>query len=124
MAVCSDSNGNDILENDDFDGPAYITVEDGQYFEVVRAKFALASEIKTSFNSAELSDGMYLVGKDIPAGEYLLKANSGMKAYVCVYNNSTANRNIVTNDNFEGKKYVTVNDGEYLELVRCKGALL
>lgn len=124
MAVCSDSNGNDILENDNFDGPAYITVEDGQYFEVVRAKFALASEIKTSFNSAELSDGMYLVGKDIPAGEYLLKANSGMKAYVCVYNNSTANRNIVTNDNFEGKKYVTVNDGEYLELVRCKGALL
>lgn len=124
MAVCSDSNGDDILENDNFDGPTYITVEDGQYFEVTRAKFALASEISTSFDPSNLKEGMYLVGKDIPAGEYLLKANSDRSAYVCVYDNSTVSRNIVTNDNFDGKKYITVRDGEYLEIVRCTGALL
>lgn len=124
FAVCRDSNGDDILENSNFDGSAYITVENGQYFEVTRAKFALASEVITSFDPYNLNDGMYLVGKDIPEGEYRLNVNSDRSAYVCVYNNSTVSRDIIVNDNFEGKNYITVNDGEYLELVRCTGELL
>jgi hypothetical protein len=67
---------------------------------------------------------MYRVGIDIPAGEYKLISDEEYSAYVCVYGSSSVSKDIVTNDNFENSKYITVKDGEYLYFSRCTGAIV
>lgn len=58
--------------------------------------------------------GMHKVGTDIPAGEYLI-IPSGM-AYFQVSSDSTGTLDsIISNDNHTGTRYVTVEDGQYLE---------
>lgn len=69
---------------------------------------------------ATYSAGTYKVGSDIPAGEYKLINDSELGGYYCVYNNSNPDADIVTNDNFEDQTYITVSDGQYLLLSRCK----
>ena len=39
--------------------------------------------------------------------------------YYCIYSSSRQD-NIISNDNFDGQRYVTVSDGQYLLLSRCK----
>lgn len=66
-------------------------------------------------SSGTLSDGMYKVGVDLQPGEY--KINSPGDGYDAITTNSRHTLNsIVSNDNFTGNKYVTVEDGQYLEL--------
>ena len=100
-----------------------MTVEDGQYFSVKWAHFAPAADVTRPVDPSSLSDGLYRVGTDIPAGEYKFQATDDT-GYFCVFDNSTAGRDIVTNDLFEGSQYVTVQDGQYLELSFCTGALV
>ena len=123
MCVSSDSNGDDILDNSYQGGNHYITVQDGQYFEVKKGKFALAAEFPAYLKTEISREGMYLVGKDIVAGEYKLTANEGDSGYWCIYNVSTADRDIVSNAIFDSAAYVTVTDGQYLLLSDCSGAL-
>lgn len=116
--VSKDSTGSldSILTNDNFSNTRYVTVSDGQYIEFRNAKMILASEAEPQTN---FSNGMYKVGKDIPAGEYKVAAD-GM-GYFEVAKDSKGNiDSIVTNSNFEGEKYVTVKDGQYLKLQNCK----
>lgn len=124
MCVSSDSNGDDILENSYQDGPHYITVQDGQYFEVTNGRFALASEFPTYQKEVVSGEGMYLVGKDIVAGEYKLTCDVGDRGYWCIYSVSTAGRDIVSNSLFENAAYVTVSDGQYLLVSSCSGVLV
>lgn len=70
-------------------------------------------------NMTSYSDGMYKVGTDIPAGEYLIIPTSS--GYYQVSSDSTGTLDsIVANDNFTGSRYLTVSDGQYLTLTRCK----
>ena len=65
------------------------------------------------------SEGMYKVGKDLPAGEYKVTCNSEYSCYIEVSSDSTGNfDSIITNDNFDGEKYVTVSEGQYLTVTR------
>ncbi|MDO4302110.1 MAG: hypothetical protein Q4D26_12090 [Clostridia bacterium] len=81
-------------------------------------------EEKTNINSESQStsytDGMYKVGVDIPAGEYVAYPTSdSCKGYFCI--SSDANQDdIITNDNFVGQRYFSISDGQYLELSRCE----
>ena len=75
--------------------------------------------------SAELQDeleqydaGMYKVGTDIPAGEYILEP-SAMAYYQVASDSTGALESIVSNDNFSGTRYITVSDGQYLTLTSC-----
>jgi hypothetical protein len=62
---------------------------------------------------------MYKVGRDIKAGEYKVVA-SGSTAYYEVDSNSGGGiESIVANDNFQGAKYITVKDGQYIKLNNC-----
>ena len=124
ICISSDSNGDDILENENFEGHHFITVEDGQYFEINRGRARSVEALDIEFDSLNLGSGMYRVGIDIPPGEYKLQNKPDMKGYLCVFDNSFVYRSIVTNDNFEGMKYVTVTDGQYLLLTRCTGSLI
>jgi len=62
---------------------------------------------------------MYKVGQDIPAGEYFL-VPEGL-AYFQVSKDSTGSlESIIANDNFSGTRYVTVSEGQYLEIRSAK----
>lgn len=66
----------------------------------------------------QYADGMYKVGTDIPAGEYILCPSA--TAYYQVATDSTGTlESIVSNDNFSGTRYITVSDGQYLTLTSC-----
>ncbi|NMS89440.1 cell wall-binding repeat-containing protein [Clostridioides difficile] len=62
--------------------------------------------------------GMYKVGKDISAGEYLITSNSGSYAsYYEVTSDSTGNADsILSNDIFNGTRYITLENGQYIKI--------
>ena len=120
-AVNADSKGDSILANDNFKTNGIITIEDGQYIELSRSKACLFSEIGgTTFTDGILQEGMYQVGKDIEAGEYKVHSTSDVDGYYAVVDGSGVSNKIITNDNFEGDTYLTVEEGQYLILTRCE----
>lgn len=78
---------------------------------------------KNSEDSNVLSyeDGMYKVGSDIEAGEYILfTSTSWSPAYCQISSDSSGDiDSILSNANFEYNKIVTVKEGEYLTLQGC-----
>ena len=127
FAVTSDSTGNfqSILANDNFQTNSIIYVIDGQYLELVNCvAYNIEDAPEPVIIDGMLQSGMYRIGVDIPAGEYKVIVdkdailNSG---YIEVSSASDHNfSSIVTNDNFEGEKYITVSDGQYLKLSSCQ----
>lgn len=121
ICASTDSNQDDILENVLFDGAYFITVSEGQYLETNRCTFFTADASHTVALNADGSfgEGMYRVGIDIPAGEYKLVSESDTSGYWCTYNSSTIPLDIEDNNIFDNSSYVTVREGQYLELSRC-----
>lgn len=67
--------------------------------------------------------GMYKVGSDIQAGEYVLVENGSM-AYFQITKDSTGTLDsILANDNFSNRSIITIKDGQYLEFRGCKAYL-
>jgi len=110
-----------IISNDNFSNRSIITVVDGQYLTLRNCTayaFNDAPKVKLSADGF-LPEGMYKVSIDLPAGEY--KATADSMGYAEVSSNSSHDMgNIVSNDNFQGEKYITVKDGQYLKLTRAK----
>lgn len=125
-AVTSDSSGtlDSIIVNGNFETFTIVTVEEGNYFEFNRGEAALLVDIAANIPNIGLNDdgtyteGTYKAGLTIPAGEYKLIPNGS--AYVAVLSDTKGGiRSIVSNDNFDGEKYITIKDGQYLEVVRA-----
>lgn len=120
--VSTDSSGsmNSIIANDVLDGcSVYVTVKSGQYLTVRSAKFTEAEKYE-AHPSNPIKQGMYRVGRDIPAGEYKV-TTVGANPYCAVQKDSYNSLNsILSNDAlFEGSKYVTVREGQYLLIKDC-----
>lgn len=118
--IDSDSTGrfSSIISNDNFDYNSIITVKNGQYLKLERCAAVpiMYADIKIT-----TLGGMYRVGTDIKAGEYILQSNSSTRGYYEVSkSDSHLFQDIITNGNFSGNAYVTVENGQYLELDRCK----
>lgn len=119
FSVTSDANGNDILFNDNFDSNSIITIYENEYLELSRCFALPVDEFYDYYTVNTDNDGVMLkVGLDIPAGEYKIDAANG-SGYFCIYGDSRHD-DIISNDNFNGTRYITVNEGEYLLLSRCK----
>jgi hypothetical protein len=122
LQVSADSSGtlDSIITNDNFNGNRYITVADGQYIEFSRAKmFPIDKAPVLQPVDGKYPAGMYKVGRDIIAGEYKVVSDGG-DAYLEVASDSSGVlESIVTNDNFTGEKYITIQDGQYITLSRC-----
>ena len=93
------------------------------YTDAYKADNATESDSPSSSNdpsstSQRYGEGMYKVGADIPAGEYKLTATSDY-GYWEVTTSSSADADIIGNDNFSNSTYVTVSEGQYLKLSRC-----
>lgn len=123
LEVCKDSTGsfNSIVANENFTTFTYITVKNGQYFSFqgANAVIATAADPYKPVNGI-YGDGMYKVGFDIPAGEYKIYVDedSLMGTGYCEVSTGCGHTigDIISNDNFEGSKYLTVKDGQYLTL--------
>ena len=63
-------------------------------------------------------EGSYLVGGDIPAGEYCLIADDDDMAYVSVAYDPDDD-DIIENAIFDNSYFVTVEEGQYLNASRC-----
>lgn len=120
--VSKDSTGSleSIISNDNFQGTRYVTVKDGQYIELRSSKMLPLAEAPVQEpQNGQYGDGMYKVGRDIKAGEHKV-VSSGTTAYYEVDANSSGGiESIVANDNFEGEKYITIKDGQYIKLNGC-----
>lgn len=119
VSVNSDPNGNDIIFNENFDYNTIITVQDGEYVELSRS-IAYPFEQWCSQNTLDSTRAgvTFKIGVNLPAGEYKLTATNDRGGYYCVYSDSRY-QDIVSNDNFNGQSYVSVSDGQYLQLSRC-----
>ncbi|WP_052045139.1 hypothetical protein [Caloranaerobacter azorensis] len=118
-AINKDSSGSldSIISNDSFSNFTYVTVKNGQYLEL-KGCFAVPVEEAPAYEpvNGKYISGKYKVGFDIPAGEYKVIAENSM-AYVEVSKDSLGSLDsIITNDNFENSKYITVKDGQYLKI--------
>lgn len=121
-AVSKNSSGSmdSIITNDLLAGcSVFVTVKNGQYLEIQSAKFTGAEKYEVH-PANPLKQGMYRVGRDIAAGEYKI-TSGGENSYYAVQKDSyNIINSIVANDvMFEGTKYITVRDGQYLLLKGC-----
>lgn len=109
-----------IIANDNFDTNSIVSLSDGQYFTMTGCYAVPIAECKEIDST---SSGMFKVGYHIPAGEYKVEIDENSVvglAYLEVSTDSTHNlESITANDNFEGSKYITVDNGQYLKLVGC-----
>lgn len=110
-----------IIANDNFFSFTYVTVTEEQYFKFTDARAVPAGDAEKSGPvDGKYSSGMYKVGVDIPAGEYKVLPNEDSTlgyGYFEITNSSRhAFDDIVSNDNFEDSRYVTLKDGQYLKL--------
>lgn len=126
-AVSTNSSGSmdSIVANDLIAGcPVYVTVRSGQYLTVQSAKFSEAESYEVR-PSSPIKQGMYRVGRDIPAGEYKV-TSTGMATYCAVQKDSfNTLGSILSNDAlFEGSKYITVRNGQYLLIKDCTAVLV
>lgn len=123
VCVSSDANQDDIIYNDNFGNNLIATFEDGEYVDLSRC-FAIPYDKVTADISELIKDyidegAMYKVGTNLEAGEYKLEATDDYGGYYCIYSDSRHDY-IIANDNFDNNTYVSVSDGEYLLLSRCK----
>lgn len=73
---------------------------------------------------AEYGEGQYLVGVDIPSGEYMLWAtDDNYDGYFC-YSTDANGKDIIKNGTFGANSIIKVRYGEYLTLTRCYAVAL
>lgn len=124
-AVYPDASKSDILGNNNFELMDYVTVYNGQILEVNRASLVPSEEFDIDMTDLMVGSGRFKVGRDIPAGTYRLEKNRSGRTfgYYAVYNSSLPDADIIQNNNFESNDYVTVYDGQYLEISGCSATL-
>lgn len=123
LEVAKDSTGNfdSIVVNDVFVNRSIISVMDGQYLKLQNATLYAAKDApKVEPKDGFWASGMYKVGVDIPAGEYKVISDGG-GSYIEVSASSRHTfEDILSNDLFEGDKYITIKDGQYVKFFRAK----
>lgn len=119
--LSKDSSGtlDSIITNDNFEGSRYLSMQDGQYFDITGGKFVSIDKAPIQEpKDGTYSSGMYKVGRDIKPGEYKVVPDSGAFAYYEVSKDSSGSLNsIITNDNFDTEKYITIKEGQYIKIV-------
>lgn len=122
VEVASNSSGtlDSIIANDNISYNTIITVADGQYFKLTGC-YAVPLEENPPVDAS--GEGTFKVGTHLLAGEYKIEVSSNNSigyGYVQISSDSTGSLySIISNDNFEGSKYITVSDGQYLTLTGC-----
>lgn len=113
MFESHDANLDDILQSARFDYETIAEVTEGNYLKLDHA-YAIPLDENPNIDTSK--PGAFLVGKHIAAGEYKIEQiDSERGAYYFLYTDFSKD-NFAGSDSFEGSRYVSVTDGQLLEL--------
>lgn len=121
--ICGNTEGpNNIILQDDISTHRFVALAYGQYFRVRNGRFMPAEDAPDLVFGNVVSEGMYRVGIDFPAGEYRVRAtHSTVKAYIKVATCKNGSPdNIIEQDAFEGERWITLEDGQYITISRAE----
>lgn len=107
------------------DTPIYITLEAGEYVEIVYGSLEKASgtPIASANKDGSYSSGMYKVGIDLPAGRYMLIPNSATTYRMYnIYSDSLYNSSslIKSETSLSNTVELRLKNGQYIEFIGCK----
>lgn len=112
-----DANQDDIVQSARFDYETIAEITEGNYLELSHA-CAIPLDEDPAIDITR--PGTFLVGKHISAGEYMIEQiDSEYGAYYFLYTDFTKD-NFAGSDRFDGIRYVTVTDGQLLELSNAR----
>lgn len=113
--LSTDTNGENIIANDNPTGPFRLQARDGQYLQLSGVEIARAAKDEPAAVAAKtIGDGTYLVGTDIPTGNYKGTTVAGT-GYWQISRDANG-QNITANDNSTGPLRLMVKRGQYLQL--------
>ncbi|SHK08921.1 hypothetical protein SAMN02745248_01757 [Hathewaya proteolytica DSM 3090] len=101
-------------------GRKYLALNNDEVFEVDSVDMYHAKETpEIDIKKNKFIKGMYKVGKDIPAGEYLLVNKEEM--YFQITSNSSGTLDSIYNNGFAmGQMYITLKKDQYIEVEACE----
>ena len=104
------------VSNQQVETSTYISVENGQYLTVRSGKFTkLANAPAVNVLDGEHHTGLFLVGRDIPAGTYTVSVWNADHGYYEINSSCTGLHNdIIKCETFTGAKTVALTQGQYL----------
>ena len=106
-----------IISSGNFTHNYIISVHDGEYLTLNRC--VAYPEEETSKIEQEV--GMFRIGIDVPEGDcQLIQISSPFAYYEILSDLRNVKESIVEGGEFTGNKYITVKEGQYLKLERCK----
>lgn len=118
--LTKDANGNDYVLYESIDTNYIVEIRDGEYFELSNSyaipyEYAPVAESKNGY----LYEGFYVVGVDIPAGEYKVEAYEDATWASCaIY--ADLRDGLEDFETVKDKRYIELKDGQYLKLSDCK----
>ncbi|MEC4295158.1 hypothetical protein [Adlercreutzia shanghongiae] len=113
----------ELLDEGLFEGPAILTVSEGQRIELDHARATPFERYPHELNPDRRA-GMYKVGVDIPAGTYRAVAPGEDRGYWNITGSSEPGRTAIASGTFSGSDTFTVEDGQYLRFNRCNISLI
>lgn len=115
-------NGGDTTENEEADNDVDMTeneeADNGEDTAALEETDNGEGDVASEENETKYTDGMYKVGSDIPAGEYVVFADGILGiGYMEVAKDSSGELDsIIANANIEGNDIITISDGQYFKL--------
>ena len=122
FAITSDTSGSlaSIIANGNFYNRSIVTVEPGEYLLFTQGRLYPIDEAPR-MGSGTWPEGMYKIGVDLPAGEYLARSTTPIMGSLIIYPNSRHSIGDMTAiENFNGELSFSVTDGQYLLLSKAE----
>ena len=115
--ITFDANADDLAVIQSFSYNSIITVYDGYYLTLSRC---YAVPLDQANIEIDKSDSTFEVGTHIKEGKYKL---TGIRANYTIYSapRGDYDNKILSIGTFSGDKYITVKDGQYLQINNCTG---
>lgn len=121
--ISTDAAGEDVIGGSAAYPNCYVTLKTGQYvtFEDAVVYPLGKAPLAPKDANGHLIAAQYKVGRDIPAGEYVLLPDKTEDSVLfVVYPDSTMTSDFVGLDSEQVMTYATVKDGQYLDVYYCK----
>ena len=126
FTISTDADASEKIAEDRYCSQHYLEVKDGEWLTLSRAEMCNVKDKKKFEYKAgqKVSNGQFLAGDDIPAGEYVLSQNEDSRSGMC-YITSDANALNIVDDiiSVKGESTIKVKNGDYLNLLECDAVL-
>lgn len=115
ILISNDANQKDFVMVDQAEKHGWIEIKDGQYLKLQQVFIVKQDDIKPiPIKDNKIESGDYLVGFDIPAGEYEIKQVEEYGAYVI--HADISREDIVSVGQVNNNEYISLEDGQLLTL--------